>query len=89
MPRISFTPNLRRHLDCPTVEAGGATLRDAMEEVFAANPRLRSYLLDEQGRLRKHVNIFIGERALADRVTLADPLGEAEEVFVFQALSGG
>ncbi|HEV7267069.1 MAG TPA: MoaD/ThiS family protein [Falsiroseomonas sp.] len=89
MPRISFTPNLRRHLDCPTVEAAGATLRAALDGVFDGNPRLRGYLLDEHGRLRKHVTIFVNDVPVADRVALADPLAPEDEIFVFQALSGG
>ncbi|WP_372624077.1 MoaD/ThiS family protein [Falsiroseomonas sp.] len=89
MPRISFTPNLRRHLDCPTVEAEGATLRAALDAVFDDNPRLRGYLLDEHGRLRKHVTIFVNDVPVADRVALADPIAPEDEIFVFQALSGG
>ena len=89
MARIDFTPNLRRHLACPATEASGATLREALEEVFAAHPRLRAYLLDEHGRLRKHVTIFINGRTIADRVALTDALAPEDEVFVFQALSGG
>lgn len=89
MPRIAFTPNLRRHLDCPTQDAPGATLHEALEAVFAGNPRLRSYLLDEHGRLRKHVTIFVNDRPATDRETLRDALAPSDEVFVFQALSGG
>jgi hypothetical protein len=57
--------------------------------VFAANPRLRSYVLDDQGRLRHHVVIFIGEQRILDSVGLSDPVGETDEIFVMQALSGG
>jgi hypothetical protein len=89
MPRIAFTPNLRRHLDCPTQHAPGATLREALDAVFAGNPRLRGYLLDEHGRLRKHVTIFINDSPASDRTTLGDTLAPEDEVFVFQALSGG
>lgn len=89
MARVSFTANLRRHLDCPPAEVPAATVRAALDTVFAANPRLRSYVLDEQGRLRRHVTIFIGDRAIADRAGLSDPVGAGEEVIVFQALSGG
>jgi len=89
MPRIAFTPNLRRHLDCPAVDAPGGTVRAALDAVFAANPRLRSYLLDEHGRLRKHVAVFVNDTPVADRATLSDTLAPDDEVFVFQALSGG
>lgn len=89
MARISFTPNLRRHLPCPPARVGGATVRAALEEVFAGNPPLRSYLLDEHGRLRKHLSIYVNDRTIADRTGLSDPVGEEDEIFVFQALSGG
>lgn len=89
MPRVSFTPNLRRHLDCPAMDAPGATVRAALEHVFVGNPRLRGYLLDEHGSLRKHVTIFVNELPVADRAGLADPVGDGDDIFVFQALSGG
>jgi hypothetical protein len=89
MAKISFTPNLQRHLPCPPAEVEAATLRDALEHVFADNPMLRSYLLDDQGRLRKHITIFINAEALTDRENLGLTLGPQDDVFVFQALSGG
>ncbi len=47
------------------------------------------YLLDESVALRKHVNIFIGENLLRDRMKLGDTVGEHDEIFIMQALSGG
>jgi molybdopterin converting factor small subunit len=89
MARISFTGHLTRHLACPDADAPGATVAEVLEAVFADNPRLRGYLLDDQGRVRKHVNIFINDEAIADRDGLSDPVAEGDEIFVFQALSGG
>ena len=89
MPSVSFTANLNRHLDCPTVEADGATVAEVLDSVFAGNPRLRSYILDDQNRLRRHVNVFVAEQPVADRARLSDPVPDGAEVFVFQALSGG
>jgi molybdopterin converting factor small subunit len=89
LARISFTRNLERHLSCPTVEASGRTVALVLDGVFEANPKLRSYLLDDQGRLRKHVNVFVNNALIADRTRLSDPVGDNDEVFVFQALSGG
>jgi hypothetical protein len=89
MPTVSFTPHLRQHVDVPSCEVQGATVRDALEAVFRENPRLRGYVLDDQGRLRKHVVVFIDGEALRDRERLSDPVGAASELFVMQALSGG
>ena len=89
MPRVEFTPNLRRHLEVPSVEVPAATVREALECVFADHPRLRGYIVDEQGRLRQHVVVFVDGQAARDRTGLTDPLSDGSEVFVMQALSGG
>jgi hypothetical protein len=89
VPRVAFTANLERHLSCPVRTAPGNTVRAVLDGVFATQPRLRSYLLDDQDRVRRHVAIYINGERIADRLHLADPVGEADEVFVFQALSGG
>ena len=85
MARIAFTGNLKRHVACPTAEADGATVSAVLEKLFADNPRLRSYVVDDQGRLRTHVNVYVNDR----RARLDTTLSAADEIFVFQALSGG
>lgn len=87
--RIVFTDNLERHLSCPPGEVRAGSVRQALETVFRDNPQLRSYLVDEHGRLRRHVNIFVGEEMIADREKLSDRIGPDDEIYVFQALSGG
>ncbi len=89
MPVVAFTPNLKRHLDCPEVVVPSGTVAEALEKVFAENPRLRSYIVDEQGRLRQHVAVFVGGELVHDRLHLADRVDEGQDVFVMQALSGG
>jgi len=89
LARVSFTNNLRRHIECPTVAVPGGTVGAVLDGVFESNPRLRSYLLDDQGRLRKHVKVFVNNRVVADTAGLSDPVEDGDEVFVFQALSGG
>lgn len=85
MARVAFTGNLKRHVACPTARVAGATVGAVLENLFAENPRLRSYVVDDQGRIRKHVNVYVGDA----RAELADPVGPNDEIFVFQALSGG
>lgn len=89
MPRVNFTPNLQRHLSVPSADVAGETVRAALYAVFEQNPRLQSYLLDDQGRLRRHVNVFVNGRTVADRDRLSDPLAADDEVFVIQSLTGG
>ena len=89
MAHVVFTRNLQRHLETPECEVRGATVAAVLAALFAKSPQLRSYLLDDQERLRKHVNVFIDGVAVADRVTLADPVREDAEIYVMQALSGG
>lgn len=89
MPRIAFTPQLRRFTETPELDTSAATLRQALEAAFAVNPRLRGYVLDDQGHLRPNVAVFIDGRRCADRVALADALLPDSQVHVLQALSGG
>ena len=69
--------------------AEGGTVQEALDRVFAENPLLRSYLLDDQGRLRQHVNVFVNEYAVLDRNRLSDPITPSDDLYVIQALSGG
>lgn len=89
MALVEFTPQLRRFVDTPLVDSPAATLRAALDEAFARNERLRSYILDDQGRLRPNVVVFIDGRRARDPRGLTDPLLPDSRVHVFQALSGG
>lgn len=89
MARVIFTANLQRHVACPECTVGGATLHAALHEVFAQQPQLRDYVLDEQGHLRRHIFVFVDGRRVRDRERLAEPLAESSEVYVMQALTGG
>jgi len=89
MAKVTFTANLRQHVECPPIEAPGRTVRDVLDAAFRENSKLRSYVLDDQGAVRKHMVIFVNGRAIADRATLSDPVAEGAEIYVMQALSGG
>jgi hypothetical protein len=89
VPRVDFTPQLRRHVDCPAEDAAGSTVREALDTYFARYPQARSYVLDEQGELRRHVTIFVDGAMLRDRRRQADPVDSTSEILVMQALSGG
>lgn len=89
MARIVFTPQLRRFTETPEVQTGAATLAAALAAAFDLNPRLRGYVLDDQGHLRANVVVFIDGRRSDDRIALSDALNPDSTVHVLQALSGG
>lgn len=89
MPQVMFTKNLQRHVACPSVTAAGRTVREVLDVVFADNPLLRGYVLDEQGALRRHMAVFVDGQQVRDRAGLSDPVAEDSELYVMQALSGG
>jgi len=89
MPTVSFTSALQRFLEAPSAQVDGATVGDALAAVFAARPALRGYVLDDQGAVRRHVIVFVNGQPMQDRVRLSDPVGADDEIYVFQALTGG
>ncbi len=86
---VVFTPNLQRHVEAPPDHVDGAAVRAVLDAVFARNPRLRHYVLDDQHALRRHMMIFVDGQQIEDRAHLSDPVRPTSEVYVMQALSGG
>jgi sulfur-carrier protein len=89
MAKVFFTSNLRRHVDCPSMQAGGATVRAVLDQVFAVHTRLETYILDDQRALRKHMRILVDGQAIRDLEKQSDAVSPDAEVWVMQALSGG
>ena len=90
MPYVSFTRHLLRFFPTLTEgEVAGATVREVIDELNRRYPGLAGYIIDETGRLRRHVNVFIHEEPIADRDRLSDKLSPDDRVYILQALSGG
>jgi molybdopterin synthase sulfur carrier subunit len=89
MPSVRFTRNIQRHVACPTLEVEGTTLREAFEAYFSANEQARGYVLDDRGKLRKHMAAFIDGRQIDDRDALSDPVDPGAVIDIVQSLSGG
>ena len=89
MPHVRFTDNIQRHVECPSAEAQGDTVRAVLEAYFTANPSARGYVLDDQSALRNHMVVFVDGRQITDRIGLTDSVPSDGTVEVIQALSGG
>lgn len=88
MAEVTFAQALQSHVPCPSQRVAAGSVREALEAAFAIQPRMRGYVLDEQGALRFHVAVFVDGKAVADR-SLAQPIGAGARIHVIQALSGG
>jgi molybdopterin synthase sulfur carrier subunit len=72
------------------VEASEAsTVSEVVQALDKLAPGIGFYICDERGRLRTHVNIFVGTHMIRDRKGLTDAVAADGEVHILQALSGG
>ncbi len=89
MATVAFTPNLKRHVECPVAHAAGTTVREVLDAVFSENMVLRGYVLDDQAGLRRHMSVFVDGQQVKDRMALSDKVSPDSQIYVAQALSGG
>ena len=89
MPTIHVTSHLRRIAPSGPTRVEAPTLGAALDAYFETVPRVRSYILDDQGRLRRHVAVFIDGELLTDKRDLGRTVAPNSEIYVMQALSGG
>ncbi|MBT33874.1 MAG: molybdenum cofactor biosynthesis protein MoaD [Thalassobius sp.] len=90
MAIVRFTSALRRFFpDLKDTEFEGATVKETLNNIEKSYPGILSYLLDDNGALRKHVNIYLQNELIEDRQHFYDQVKEDDEIIIFQALSGG
>ncbi|MGA2354648.1 MAG: MoaD/ThiS family protein [Terriglobales bacterium] len=71
------------------IESCPATLVDALSALWTLHPGVRDRIADEQGQLRQHINIFIGNEDVRYTGGLASPVAEGSEISIVPAVSGG
>ncbi len=81
----SFFPEL----EGKEITVEGSTVGEVVRGLEALAPGIGFYICDERGRLRTHVNVFVGKQLIRDRRGLSDAVAPGDEVHVLQALSGG
>ncbi|MBV9339449.1 MAG: MoaD/ThiS family protein [Acidobacteria bacterium] len=71
------------------IEGSPATLADALSLLWNLYPGIQDRVLTEQGELRQHINIFIGEENVRYTGGLASPVSPGAEISIVPAVSGG
>ncbi len=96
MPTVVLASSLARWLTAaPGQSVGerrlavpGTTVREVLDGLFALQPQLRSYVVDEAGAMRHHVVAYLNDAAV-EKANLDSTIEDGAELFLFQALSGG
>jgi hypothetical protein len=92
MVRVEMTPHLYRFfpaLEHRDIALPAGSVAEILLAVDGMAPGFSSYLLDEHGALRRHVNLCINDAFVVDRKTLSDRVADNDTLYIFQALSGG
>jgi molybdopterin converting factor small subunit len=71
------------------VQVSGGTLQDALDALFAVHPAIRDRIMTEQGQIREHVNVFVGNQEARATAGLATPVTDGTVVSIIPAISGG
>lgn len=71
------------------VEYAGGTVQQALAALCAVYPGVRDRILTEQGQVRQHINIFIGNEDVRYTGGLATTVPDASEISIVPAVSGG
>jgi hypothetical protein len=77
---------LRSYTNAAVVDAHGTSVDELLHDLDRQFPGLRFRVVDEQGRLRTHMKVFVGDEMTRD---LSIPIDDSVEVTLMQALSGG
>jgi sulfur-carrier protein len=89
MVTVEFAPSLQRHKPCPTQAVPPGSLAQVLGSAMLAEPGLSSYVLDDQGHVRKHVAVFINSTLHLPRDQLQRAVAAGDKVLVIQCLTGG
>jgi len=74
-----------------TVEIGAspATLAEALSALWTLHPGVRDRMANEQGQIRQHINIFIGDEDMRYTGGLMSPVPTGAQISIIPAVSGG
>lgn len=90
MPTVRIPTPLRKlTADQEVVTVAGATLGAVLDELNTSYPGLGERILDEQGSIRRFVNIFVNDEDVRFLQEKETPVTEKDEISIVPAIAGG
>jgi molybdopterin converting factor small subunit len=85
----SYLRPLANDQSAVTLTGDFPTVADVLAALYAVHPGVRHRVTDETGRLRQHVNVFVGQQNIRDAAGPDTPVPDGAEVSILPAVSGG
>ena len=90
MAHVHFTSALKPFFpEIESLEIEAESIAELIEHIEKVYPGIKTFVLQDDGSIRKHVNIYIDNQLIEDEINLSDPITKTTQVHIFQALSGG
>ena len=90
MPTIRIPTPLRKLTgERETLEADGATVGELLTAIEGTYPGLRERIRDEQGQVRRFVNVYVNDEDIRFLEDQATPVKGTDEVSIVPAIAGG
>ncbi len=71
------------------VEIAGSTIAEIIDNLGEAHPGIKERLYDEQGEVRRFINIYVNEEDIRFLTGKETPLKDGDEVSIIPAIAGG
>ena len=90
MPTVHLPAALKDYAaGCRRLDVAGGTVEVVLTAVGRAHPGVGQRVLDERGALRPHVNVYVNGESIRYLDGAETPVGDADEVWILPAVSGG
>ena len=90
MATIRIPSPLRRYTNSQSkVETNGGNVGELLNNLEAQYPGIKSKLCDDNGNIKRYVNIFINDEEIRTLQGSETPVGEKDEVSIIPAMAGG
>ncbi len=90
MAKVFIPTPLRQYVDDQdTVEVSGQTVDGVLAQLVEQHVQLQKHLYDDQGRLRRFVNVYLNDEDIRYLQKGETPVQESDEVSIVPAIAGG
>ncbi len=90
MPTFYIPALMKYYVNNQTeVQVSGGTIDQALNDLTSRFPTIKTHIMDSQGKLRRHVNVFVNKENIVTLNGLDTVVGETDKIILMSSISGG